>query len=212
MDGGDLLGDVKRVYKIGQGRVIDGVCGGFARYVGIDPIWVRIGWALLSLAGGIGIIAYLVGMYFFPRSEAGEVRRQQASQRARSPLIAGIILISVGVLIILRAVGVLSYGFWGAWHVAWVILWPLSLIAGGVFFLLVFWRQGSEGAAKFRRLGWDKMVLGVCSGVGEYFRVDPNVVRFFFVLLIILSRGVGLIVYVLIGVLTPEAKDEAGVV
>lgn len=191
--------------------MVDGVCGGFAGYVGVDPLWVRIGWALACLAGGIGILAYLLGMYLFPRSETEEAGPETRPARSVGPLIAGIVLLGVGALIVLRAVGVLRYGFWGAWDIAWVVLWPLSLIAGGLFFLYVYWRQGTKGYSKFRRLGWDRMLFGVCSGLGEYFRVDPNVVRFAFALLIVLSRGVGLIIYVLIGLLTPEVKDEAEV-
>ena len=191
--------------------MIDGVCRGFAGYIGVDPLWVRIVWALACLAGGIGILAYLLGMYLFPRAEPDEPRPETQAVRSVGPLIAGIILLTVGALIVLRAVGILRYGFWGAWDIAWVVLWPLSLIAGGLFFLYVYWRQDPHGVSKFRRLGWDRMLFGVCSGLGEYFRVDPSVIRFAFALLIILSRGVGLIVYVLIGLLTPEAKDEAEV-
>ena len=31
-----------------------GLCGGLARHWGIDPVLVRVGWALLALSGGIG--------------------------------------------------------------------------------------------------------------------------------------------------------------
>jgi phage shock protein C len=205
------LAEVKRVHKLKEGRIIDGVCGGFAQYLGVESVWVRVGWALLALAGGIGIAAYLLAMYFFPRAETVQVKAPARIQRSAGPLVAGLTLLVVGAAIVLRAVGVLNYGFWGAWHIAWVILWPLSLIGGGLFLLLVYWRQSSEGSPRFRRVGRDKMVMGVCSGLGEFLKVDPNLVRLAFALLIILSRGVGLIVYVVIGVLTPEAKEgEAG--
>ena len=51
-------------------------------------------------------------------------------------------------------------------------------------------------------------MTGVCSGLGEFVNVDPNLLRPAFALLIILSRGVGLIVYIAIGLLTPEAREE----
>lgn len=169
---------------------------------------MRIAWAILALAGGIGIVAYVLAMYFFPRAEPGESRGHDRGKRSRGTLVVGLILLAVGATIVLRAVGVLDYGFWGAWHVAWVVLWPLSLIGGGLFLLFMYWRQGSEGSRRFRRLGWDKMVTGVCSGLGEFVNVDPNLLRLAFALLIILSRGVGLIVYIAIGLLTPEAREE----
>ena len=117
-------------------------------------------------------------------------------------------MIVVGVLLVLRAVGVVNYGFWASWHVAWVILWPLSLIAGGLFLLFVYWRQGAGDKPALRRPEAEKMVLGVCAGLGEYFRTDPNFVRFLLALAIILSRGVALVVYIVIALLTPEAKQE----
>ena len=200
---------MKRIYKSGEGRIIDGVCSGVARYFGIDAIWVRIGWTALSLAGGIGIIAYLLGMYLFPREEPGEVKGPAAASRSSGTLVSGIILISLGILLVLRAFGVLQYGFWGAWHVAWVILWPLWLIAGGLFLVFVYWRQGAREYPRLRRLPDDRIVMGVCSGLGEYLRIDPNFVRFVFALGIILSRGVGLIVYILVGLLIPGKEDEA---
>ena len=201
------LAEIKKVYKLKEGRIIDGVCGGFAAYLGVEAIWVRVSWAVLALAGGIGIVAYLLAMYFFPRAEVVEVKPPVRTQRSAGPLIAGLILIGVGAAIVLRAVGVLDYGFWGAWHLAWVILWPIALIGGGIFLLLVYWRQSSATSPRFRRPGWDKMVLGVCSGLGRYLKIDPNVVRLAFALLIILTRGVGLIVYLVIGLLTPEAHE-----
>jgi phage shock protein PspC (stress-responsive transcriptional regulator) len=201
------LAEIKRVYKLKEGRIIDGVCGGFAAYVGVDAIWVRVAWAILALAGGIGILAYLLAMYFFPRAETVEVKRPAPVHRSAGPLVAGLILIGVGAAIVLRAVGVLDYGFWGAWHLAWVILWPISLIGGGLFLLLVYWRQSSTGSSRFRRVASDKMVFGVCSGLAEFLKVDTSLVRLAFALLIILSRGIGLIVYIVISLLTPDVGE-----
>ena len=201
------MAEIRRIYKLRQGRIIDGVCGGVAAYLDIDAIWVRIGWGALSLAGGIGLIAYLLGMYLFPRIEEGTEKPAPAG-RSSGLLVGGILLISVAVLLFLRVFGFMRYGFWGAWHVAWVILWPLSLIAGGSFLLFVYWKQGTEERPRLRRAAGDKMLLGVCSGLAEFFKADPNLVRFLFALVILLSRGVGLIAYAVIGLLSPG--DESG--
>ena len=32
----------KKLYKINRGKIIDGVCGGFAEYFGLDPTLVRL--------------------------------------------------------------------------------------------------------------------------------------------------------------------------
>src|SRR6185436_10749572 len=43
-----------------------GLCGGVAQHWGIDPVLVRVGWALLALSGGVGFILYVVGWLMIP--------------------------------------------------------------------------------------------------------------------------------------------------
>ena len=50
----------KKLSKSNQNKMIDGVCGGIAEYFGIDPTVVRLIWALFSLMGGSGILAYII--------------------------------------------------------------------------------------------------------------------------------------------------------
>ncbi|MFH1220769.1 MAG: PspC domain-containing protein [Candidatus Eisenbacteria bacterium] len=203
------MSEIKKIHKVRQGRVIDGVCGGVAVFTGIDAIWVRIAWVALALAGGIGVIAYIIGMYLFPRHESEDVVEQPLSKKASGVLLVGAVLLGLGVMIVLRLTGVLEYGFWGAWHLAWVVLWPLTLIGGGLLLLFVYWRETSQGIPGLKRTAEDKMLIGVCGGLGRYFKIDPNIVRFVFALIILLSRGVGLLIYVVIGLLAPSATDEA---
>lgn len=58
----------KRLYKSNQNKMIDGVCGGIAEYFGIDPTVVRLIWALFSLMGGCGILAYIIAAIIIPRN------------------------------------------------------------------------------------------------------------------------------------------------
>ena len=58
----------KRLYKSNQNKMIDGVCGGIAEYFGIDPTVVRLLWALFSLMGGSGILAYIIAAIIIPRN------------------------------------------------------------------------------------------------------------------------------------------------
>jgi phage shock protein PspC (stress-responsive transcriptional regulator) len=46
--------------------MVAGVAGGLGRYFGIDPLIFRIGFIVLSFAGGFGILAYLVGLVAIP--------------------------------------------------------------------------------------------------------------------------------------------------
>lgn len=57
----------KKLYKIDQGRMVDGVCGGIAQYFGLDPTLVRLAWAAFTLLGGSGILAYIICAIIIPR-------------------------------------------------------------------------------------------------------------------------------------------------
>ncbi|WP_243049250.1 PspC domain-containing protein [Dyella sp. RRB7] len=50
----------KRLHRSSTDRKIAGVCGGIADYLGWDPTLVRLLWILLTLAGGSGILIYLI--------------------------------------------------------------------------------------------------------------------------------------------------------
>lgn len=54
------MSEVKRLYRARGDRVLAGVCGGLGDYFNIDPTIVRLLFVLLALAGGPGIIVYLV--------------------------------------------------------------------------------------------------------------------------------------------------------
>ena len=50
----------------------------------------------------------------------------------------------------------------------------------------------------------DRMVAGVAAGLAEYFNIDPAIVRLLFVLMA-LGGGHGLIIYLIMAILMPEA-------
>jgi len=56
---------------------------------------------------------------------------------------------------------------------------------------------------KFTRSIQNRKIAGVCSGLGSYFNIDPNIVRIIFVCLFLFG-GSGLLLYVIIWLLTPE--------
>ena len=58
----------KKLYKSNQNKMLDGVCGGIAEDFGIYPTVVRLIWALFSLMGGCGILAYIIAAIIIPRN------------------------------------------------------------------------------------------------------------------------------------------------
>ena len=49
----------------------------------------------------------------------------------------------------------------------------------------------------------NKMVAGVCSGLGEYLGIDPTIVRIVYVLMILFG-GFGLLLYVILWLVMPK--------
>ena len=56
----------KTLYRINEGKIIAGVCGGFGEYFEIDPNLIRVGLALISCFGGAGIVAYIIAALILP--------------------------------------------------------------------------------------------------------------------------------------------------
>ena len=58
----------KKLYKIEEGKQLDGVCGGLAEYFNVDVTLVRLIWALVTLCTvGVGIIGYLICSVIMPK-------------------------------------------------------------------------------------------------------------------------------------------------
>jgi len=59
---------MKRLTKSSTNIKLDGVCGGIAEYIGIDPVLVRVLWVIFCLAGGSGVLAYIACAILMPRA------------------------------------------------------------------------------------------------------------------------------------------------
>jgi len=59
---------LKRLYLSNKDKKIAGVCGGVARYLGVDPTVVRLAWILLSLVWGAGLLLYLLAWLLIPKN------------------------------------------------------------------------------------------------------------------------------------------------
>jgi phage shock protein PspC (stress-responsive transcriptional regulator) len=56
----------RRLTRSSSDRVLGGVAGGLGRYFDIDPIIFRIGFVVLTIAGGAGVLAYLAAWLLVP--------------------------------------------------------------------------------------------------------------------------------------------------
>jgi phage shock protein PspC (stress-responsive transcriptional regulator) len=65
------MAEEKRLRRSVDDRVIAGVCGGLANYFDIDPVVVRVVFALLLVFAGGGLLAYLVLWIVMPEEAGG---------------------------------------------------------------------------------------------------------------------------------------------
>ncbi len=148
------------LYRSDNDRMLGGVCGGLAKYIGVDSTFVRIFFALLALGSGLGFLIYRALWIVVPsksQTTAGTTWKenfkdstQNLSERAqtvgtefgqaiRQPrpqagLIVGVALIAFGALLFVEKLGI-SWLWWFDFD----ILWPVLLILGGG--VLIFRRK-----------------------------------------------------------------------
>lgn len=64
----------RRLYRSDRDRILGGVAGGIAEYFDVDPTLVRLVWVLLGLAGGSGILAYIIAWIIIPEEPSARYR------------------------------------------------------------------------------------------------------------------------------------------
>jgi phage shock protein PspC (stress-responsive transcriptional regulator) len=207
---------VKRLYRSRENRIVGGVCGGLAEYFDVDPLLVRIPWILITIFGGIGIIAYIIGLIIIPQNPYQEpASSHEGSGKQDKAAFWGILLIILGAVFLLREFDLFYY--FNFWEIPWQIIWASFLIMFGVF-LLVNRRSGNNAYAtaqdadtisrrQFHRVSKNKMVAGVCSGLASYFDIDVTLVRLAWITLTLASVGIGILAYIILVIVFPEMED-----
>jgi phage shock protein C len=61
----------KRLLRLRDGRRVAGVCAGLAAYFGVDVNLVRLGFGVLTVFYGLGILAYLIAWAVLPEEGEG---------------------------------------------------------------------------------------------------------------------------------------------
>ncbi len=210
---GSEAGQPKRLLRSRRDRVIAGVCGGVAHYIGLDPMLVRLLWIFLTLITGVGpgIILYLAAIFIIPESKEEEM---EAARRVPGSVLWGLLLVVIGCYLLWRT-------FWGeviarflpGWVAAWDVAWGVArgsaaavvLIGLGLFLVLGISRRG-EASPVLARSRQERVLAGVCGGLGRYLGVDPVWVRLGWVLLTLASFWVGVLAYLAAALLIPEEK------
>jgi phage shock protein C len=128
-----------RLERSRDDRVISGVAAGIADYLGVDPVVVRLIFVVLALAGGGGVLAYLVAWLIVPEARPSDgpppppdgawetagpqLASDGRTHRSEPSVLVGLVLVALGAgLLIERIVPGFSWRFAG----------PALLVALGV--------------------------------------------------------------------------------
>jgi phage shock protein C len=211
----------RKLHRSVRDRVVAGVCGGLAEYLGVSPLAVRLVWILAIFWKGAGLLAYLLAVLLIPRAPTHETP-PKSPKRTRTAF--GVILVIIGVILLLM------YQFCIPWH-CWsppADLWmPVALILIGAALLLASARRrvqrpdepppfAAQAAPiqpeghRVRRSRSDRVLFGICGGIGDYYGMDPVLVRVIWVAMSLISFGFGFFVYLLLYFLIPIENPNPG--
>jgi len=207
-----------RLYKSSQNRVIDGVCGGLGEYFAVDPTLIRIGWVILALLWGSGIVAYVVATIVMPRRSEEKAEERAWEEGGPNPRIWwGVLLMLAGLVLLINIYIPRPYHLWFWWRPLGS-LWPLFLVVIGLWILGSQLRKSAAGQDQkptservgktLYRSASERMLAGVCGGLAEFLGIDPSIVRILWVLATLASVGLGVLVYLAMWILVPEGPEE----
>jgi phage shock protein C len=135
---------VKRLERSRSDRMLAGVCGGLARYFGIHPAFYRVGFVVLTLLGGAGILIYLAAVLVMPEegkedSFAARVLRERSDRPW--PLVGLALVAIAGAVLLSRAT---------LWHAG--VSWGFLLLAGAAILWVTRRSDAADDVRRVRRL------------------------------------------------------------
>jgi phage shock protein PspC (stress-responsive transcriptional regulator) len=131
----------KELRRSRDDRMIAGVCGGLGRYFDVNPAFYRVGFVVLALLGGAGILIYGAALLVIPNDgEEDSVATQVLRDHRQQPwaLVALAIVAVAGLSLLSHAT------LWPHGDAAWIFL----LVAGGI----ILWAQRREAGKRPRVL------------------------------------------------------------
>ena len=143
----------RRLTRSSSDRVLGGVCSGIGRYLGVDPVVVRVVAVVLVFFGGAGVAAYIAAWLLVPSDDPNA-----APGRGRAATVAGV------VFLVLALGAVLPFHGWGWGGGLWFALFIVVLgLAGlGAWWLATGTGRAPDGTDVLRRAGLGLALLALC--------------------------------------------------
>jgi signal transduction histidine kinase len=177
----------RRLYRSADDKLVAGVAGGLAEHLRLQPLVVRIAFAVLAAMGGVGILLYAAFWAVVPMGAPSSGRRV-----SRTDQLPAIVAVGVGGMVLAGISGVVFDT---------AVAWSLVVVAVGLGFI---WHQADEA----QRARWTaptggnalvRLALGAAFVVagGAAFLASTNelqAARDGFVATVVVLAGVALIV------------------
>jgi len=80
----------RRLYRSDNEKILGGVCGGLANYMGIDPAIMRIIFVLITFGWGAGFLLYIILWVVLPTKTLPPAARKRLYRNADDKVIAGV--------------------------------------------------------------------------------------------------------------------------
>lgn len=116
-----------RLYRSRDRKVIAGVSAGLGDYFALDPVWFRLGFVVLALGGGSGILIYLLMWLIVPYRPSDDDSVSAAPAAPVSgTVVIGMVLMFVGTIALVNTLA------------PWLgqYFWPVILVVGGLAVVL----------------------------------------------------------------------------
>lgn len=119
----------KNLHRDQKRKILGGVCAGLGHYFNVDPVWVRLFFALLTFAWGFGLLVYLIMWIALPGSltlEEETVNRKFFRDTERKVIggVSGGLAAYFGIdVVVVRVLFVVLAVFGGFGLIAYIVFW-----------------------------------------------------------------------------------------
>ena len=141
-----------RIPRRDDGKIVAGVCTGLGAFAGIDPNLLRVGFAVCSLAGGLGILGYAGAWVLMAPPASPEPEPRRAPDPIQAAALGVVVL---GLLLFARA-----FGLWPGD----AIVWPLAAAGLGVALLWMRPIRTEDSGEPLTLAGAGSRTAGGCPG------------------------------------------------
>ena len=134
----------------------------------------------------------------------------------------GFLFFPLWIMMFMIFLGIVVFAFWiwaiidllssrlsPAEKVLWLIIILFFHFLGAVIYFILSKKKRHVKRTKTKKLyrsSKNRVIVGVCGGLGNYFGIDATLIRLLWVLFTFFSAGTGILAYILAWIIIPEKK------